>query len=233
LCAIRASRIIAPMSERAQAILHPNGITVFGSAQIQAPPTRAQIELAVTRLDPKPADAFRLAREASASVSAFFAQLGVRAADVATAQATLQQAFDGYGETRKFLGYRAVIGYRVFVVDLAKLEPILTGVVEAGADRLDRLTFHTSRQGELRNEARRRAVAAARAKAELYAHAAGVRVGPVLHIEDRNPADLRVEVGHGAAIDLTEDDTASYDIPTPPGSIVVQAAVSISYAILS
>lgn len=215
-----------------QAIRKPHGVSVFGSAQIQASPDRAQIELAVTRLANAPAQAFREARDASAKVAAFFASLGVRSADVATAHATLQQDFDGYGETRRFLGYRAVIAYRTFLADLSKLEPLLVGAVDAGADRLDRLTFHTSRQAELRAEARLGAVAAAQAKAEAYARAAGVKLGPVLHVEDRNPSELRMELGHGATLDLA-DPVELDDRPAPPGSIIIQAAVNISYAILT
>jgi uncharacterized protein YggE len=215
-----------------QSITKPHGVSVFGSAQIQAPPDRAQIELAVTRLANAAAQAFREARDASAKVSAFLASIGVRSADVATAHATLRQDFDGYGENRRFLGYRAVIAYRIFLADLGKLEPLLVGAIDAGADRLDRLTFHTSRQAELRADARSRAVAAAQSKAELYARAAGVKLGAVLHVEDRNPSELRAEVGHGATIDLTEAEDSG-DQPTPPGSIVIQAAVNISYAILA
>src|SRR5688572_18631444 len=114
-----------------QAIPHPHGVTVFGSAQLQARPDRAQIELAVTRLAKHPAEAFREAREASANVSGFVARLGIRSADVAMANALLQAEFDGWGEKRTFVGYRASIAYRIFMSNLQQVEPLLVGAVDA------------------------------------------------------------------------------------------------------
>ena len=47
----------------------------------------------------------------------------------------------------------------------------------AGANELTSVTFQTTRLKEVRADARRRAVAAAREKAELYCSAAGVSAG--------------------------------------------------------
>jgi len=80
---------------------------------------------------------------------------------------------------------------------------------------------------ELRAEARRKAVAAAQEKAELYAQAAGVRVGAVLHIEDVDPDQVGVERyrSHGS----TPGGAADQDLA--PGHVVVSAAVTIGFAV--
>jgi uncharacterized protein YggE len=64
-----------------------------------------------------------------------------------------------------------------------KVDPLLSGLIAAGANELTSVTFQTTRLKDLRADARRRPVAAAREKAELYCQAAGVTVGTVLAID--------------------------------------------------
>jgi uncharacterized protein YggE len=79
---------------------------------------------------------------------------------------------------------------------------------------------------ELRAEARRQAVKAARAKVDLYAEAAGVRIGGLVHIEDVDPEQPGTSRyrSHAEAAATTAQDLA-------PGHIVVSAAVVLGYAI--
>src|SRR5262249_17776257 len=116
------------------------------------------------------------------------------------------------------------------------VEELLIGVIDAGVNELTSLTFQTSRLKEVRADARRRAVSAAREKAEIYAAAAGVALGEVRAIEDVNPDRLtgpdglrgRLEVHsqREPEIDDTGDITA-----IDPGAITVGAAVVLLFAI--
>jgi uncharacterized protein YggE len=213
-----------------QFIERPNGISVFGSSRLYAVPDVAEVSIACAEVRPAPEEAFEAVKATSTRVSSFLAGAGLGAADVRMNAAQLDQAFKGYGAEQAFIGYRATIAYNILVADVSQLERVLTGCVAAGANRLERVSHTTRRLAELRANARRAAVAAARAKAELYAEAAGVRLGPVLHVEDRNPAELRQEWGHGARADHVDADTELAGA-TPPGSIEVAAAVNIVFAI--
>lgn len=215
-----------------QFISHPNGVSVFGSSRLHAIPDVAEVSLACSEVRPSPSEAFEAVRDASARVSAFLASAGRGGTDVRMNTAQLAEARKGYGPQEVFEGYRATIAYRVLVDDLSRLEALLTGCIAAGANRLEKVSYTTRRLAELRAETRRRAVAVARAKAELYAEAAGVTLGPVLHLEDRNPAELRQEWGHGGGgPDLLAGDTELAGA-TPPGSIEVAAGVNVLFAIL-
>jgi len=77
-----------------------------------------------------------------------------------------------------FAGYQCQAAFAVEARALDDVEPLLLDLVAAGANQIDAVDFDVTAKRELRVEARRRAVAAARAKAELYAAAADVRVGP-------------------------------------------------------
>jgi uncharacterized protein YggE len=113
--------------------------------------------------------------------------------------------------------------------DLDRTEEILTGIVDAGANEIKAVDFQTSRLREVRADARRRAVEAAREKAENYCEAAGVTLGPVIHIEDVNPTRLRGGEGHIAAGAQMDDEapTRAFD----PGSIMVGGAVIIAFGL--
>ena len=86
--------------------------------------------------------------------------------------------------------------------------------------------FDVAGTGDLRAEARRQAVAAARDKAALYAEAAGVRLGPVVHIDDVDPESAGAERdrGHGMGGEASAEDLA-------PGHVVVSAAVIVGFSI--
>ena len=209
----------------------PPGVVVFGSSRVVVAPDLAIADVSVVEVRPKPAEAFAAARTASTQVSEALARSGLRATDVQMAAARLSDAFNGYGEGRKFLGYRATIGYRVLVRQLAELERILTDAIEAGARQVAGVTLTTTELSSLRADARVRAVAAAREKAELYARAAQVQLGPAIHVEDQNPATLTREWGHGHGAPPSTPD-GDLEGATPAGSIEIAAAVKITYAIV-
>lgn len=126
----------------------------------------------------------------------------------------------------EFVGYQCQAVFAVESRALDDVEPLLVDVVAAGANEIEGVDFDVIAKRELRAEARRKAVVAARAKADLYAEAAGVRVGAVLHLEDvdpEQPGPARYR-SHAEAFATTAQDLA-------PGHIVVFAAVIVGYAV--
>ena len=209
-------------------------IKVFGSAVVKVPPDVATLVLAVSRLEKEPAAAFAAVRRAAHAVGDHLAEAGVQ--EVGASRVTLAQDTQFANGERKLLGYTARITFRVLLRDPGRVDDVLTGTIAAGANELTSVTFQTSRLAEERAEARRQAVAAARAKAELYAAAAGVAVGPVLAIEDVSPD---ATVGHGestfrssggGAAGAADDggDLRAID----PAAVNVTATVTITYGLV-
>jgi hypothetical protein len=210
-----------------QAVTRPFGITVFGSAVLRVEPDIASLRFAVSHLAEHPKDAFRQAHDGARSVRTFLAQANV--SEVGSSRVTLSQTFDYNRSEKRFLGYTAKVAFHVLLRDLDRLEEILAGVVDAGANEINPAELQTSRLKELRAEARRRAVAAAREKAENYCQAAGVTLGPVIHIEDINPEVLSSHGGH-----VIRETPVDYDQPAhafDPESIVVVGAVVLAFEI--
>jgi uncharacterized protein YggE len=190
------------------------------------------VRFAVTRVASHPRDAFEQARIAARAVRDAVRQIGVPDGDTAAADTTLAEAFSA-GAERKKIGYEAVVAFHVILRDMAKLEALLTGVVDAGADRISSVHSKTSRLKEVRRQARERAVHSARSKADDLARAAGAQLGAPMHIEDINADDIGRR-SHMPDIDLAQhDDTGTIPEPHSPGSISVAAAVMVCFALVT
>jgi uncharacterized protein YggE len=212
-----------------QSIHRPAGINVYGSYLVRVDPDFATLDFSVNSTEATARLAFDRARAAATAVRSFLGGTNIPDTDIRTSQMSLQQAHDHQGGQLRAIGFTARIGFQVVMEDLDRVELLLAGAVEAGANHVDRVAFRTSRMREIRAEARRQAFGQAKAKAELYAAAAGMKVGNVLHIEDVNPE----ESGHRYYVpDLDMSDEESVRAPTNPGSIVVNAAVMVCFSIL-
>jgi uncharacterized protein len=211
--------------------LSRHGIRVFGSAVIRVSPDIATILVSVSRLEKKPEPAFAAARKAAQAVGEFLQRSGLQ--DVGSSRITLSQESRYINGEQQFVGYAARIGFSVVLRNLEQVEQTLTGLIGAGANEVSSVTFQTSRLREVRADARRRAVAAAREKAELYCTAAGVAAGAVLAIEDVNPELVtgrnEGHVHQEPFIDDTGTDVKAMD----PAAIAIGAAVHVRYEIHS
>ena len=218
----RAVRRLAAM----QMVERPWGVVVYGAASVKAKPDLVRIRFKVIRLEQSPSESFQAASETVGEVRRALREHGVGDAAVERSRLGLKSAWE-FGDERRFLGYECQASFAVESTNLDGVQALLIALVAAGANEIEAVDFDVRAKPDLRAEARRQAVAAARRKAELYAEAAGVRVGAVLHIDDidsDNP-DHRVYRGHGSySGEASAEDLA-------PGHVVVNAAVILGLSI--
>ena len=216
------------MYESGQSIREPFGITVFGSALVRVPPDLVSLILDVARTAKHPKEAFEAARKGARAVAAYLKDSRVN--DVRSSRVTLEQEYVYTGGERRFVGYVARIGFNVVLHDLDRMEEILAGVVDAGVNAVNSVSFQTAKLKEVRTEAREKAVLAAVEKARVYARSAGVALGAVLHIEDVNP-DVLTGRQEGHVTTKVEPDEAGSG-PIDPGAITIGGAVKMAFAIV-
>jgi uncharacterized protein len=204
------------------------GVKVFGSAVLRVEPDLASLQFGVSRQAKQPKDAFRETHQAVKVVRAFLSK--AMSGEVAASLITLSRTTEYVSGRHQPTGYSARVSFNVLLTNLDSMEDVLVGVVDAGANEIGSVDFRTTRLKEHRAEARRRAVAAAREKAENYCKAAGVSLGAVISLEDVNPSVLRGS-GEGQTSSEVASDDSGPDHALAPGSIVVGAAVSIVFAI--
>lgn len=201
------------------------GITAYGAASVKAKPDLVRVSFKVTRVQQQPSEAFAAANDAAVAVRQTLRAHQIADAGVERSRLDLKSLWSGYGNERKFLGYGCSASFVVESAALDDVQSLLVDVVGAGANEIDSVDFDVRSKPELRAEARRQAVQAARRKAELYAEAAGVRLGAVVHIDDVDPDNVGNEMrGHAMAGDGVTQTLA-------PGHVVVSAAVILGFSI--
>jgi hypothetical protein len=151
---------------------------------------------------------------------------GIAEKDVQTSRLSLQPQ---YAPNRPgpspVVGYRASNRVTIKVRDVSKVAGVIDTLVGAGANEIGGINFMVSQASKLLDEARDKAVADARRKAEIYARAAGVTLGAPLSIsEDGNAPPMPYRNRMSAMVARA---------PVAQGEETLSVTVSVSWAIKS
>jgi uncharacterized protein YggE len=159
-------------------------LTVSASGRADTRPDEARLQLGVQSQAPSAGEASRLNRAKMDKVTAELARLGVTPDALQTRNLSLQRI--DYGPERgRFRAYNMV---EVTLRDMAKVGEAVTAVTEAGANVLSGPDLRVSDREAANRSAYAEAYKAARARAEAYASAAGLKIDRVLAIYDGGEA---------------------------------------------
>jgi uncharacterized protein len=203
----------------------PPAISVTGEATVSVPPDQAQIDAGVT------SDA-KTAREASEANNAAMGKVlqalkgaGIEEKDTQTSRLSLQPQYaQNRTGTSPITGYRASNRVTVRIRDVAKVANVIDVLVGAGANDIGGINFTVSQPSRHLDEAREKAVADARRKAEIFAKAAGVKLGEPLSISEETGAPVPVFRGKMAA-------PMAASAPVAQGEETLSVSVNVSWAI--
>jgi uncharacterized protein YggE len=200
-------------------------ITVTGSARVDAAPDLATVTAGVETQGGTAADALRANSAAMEGVLTALDAAKVARPDVQTSELSINPLLDNPqdGSAPKVTGYQASNMVTVKVRDVATLGSIIDAVTGAGANRLYGVGFDVADPKPVLDEARRQAVADARHKAELFAEAAGVKLGPVLAISEGG--------GRGGPVPVFARAEMAKAAPVEAGTVTLSADVQIVFAL--
>ena len=205
----------------------PPMIAVTGEATVSVAPDQAQLDAGVTT------DA-KTAREASDANNTAMGRVllalkgaGVAEKDYQTSRLSLQPQYANNTGSRSgptvVTGYRASNRVTVKLRDISKVAGVIDALVAAGANDIGNINFTVSNASKLLDDARPRAIADARRKAEIYATAAGVALGAPLSIS---------EGGFVTPMPMARRASADFaSAPVAPGEETLHIAVSVSWTI--
>ncbi|MBY6115821.1 SIMPL domain-containing protein [Mameliella alba] len=226
LAFMTALMLAAPLGALAEGRL-----TVSGEARVAAVPDMATISLGATGRGKTAVEAMNATSGAVDAILATLRDLGIEARDIQTTQLRVgeQTRWDRERNEDIFIGYAASNTVRVRVRDLDGIGALLSGVLDDGANQLQSLSFGLQDPRAVEDEARRRAVADAMAKAKLYAEAAGVPLGPLQELRDT--AEPLVSSIVQPEPMMLEEAPAARDVPVAAGEIEVRAEVTMVFSI--
>ena len=203
-------------------------ITVTGSAEVEAVPDLATVTAGVETQAATAVEALAMNSVAMTAVFAALETAKIERRDAQTSQLNLNPVFDNApdaDQTRgpKVIGYQASSMVTVKVRAVASLGAVIDAVTKSGANRLYGVGFEVSDPQATLTIARLKAVEDARAKAELFAKAAGVTLGNVL--------SLREGGGGGGPVPMFAKADMAGAPPVAEGTVTLNADVEVVYAI--
>jgi uncharacterized protein YggE len=208
----------------------PRIISVSGEGEVRTRPDMATISTGVVTEGTTAKEALAKNNSAMNAVIAALKNAGVGEDDIQTSDFSVSPKYPPYQPNQttapRIVGYTVSNQVTARVKNLAKLGAILDALVQAGSNQINGISFGLNEPKATLNEARKKAVADARARAELYAEAAGVSVGKVVQISESSavvPMPVMYKREAMAASDA--------GVPIAAGQQVVTAHVSMTFAI--
>jgi len=204
-------------------------ISVTGEASISVPPVFSSIDAGVATDAKSAREASEANNAAMAKVQAALKAVNIDAKDIQTSRLSLQPQYaPNHSGPSPIVGYRASNRVTVRIRDVGKVAGVIDTLVGAGANDIGNVSFEVSQASKLLDEAREKAVADARRKAEIYAKAAGVTLGVPLSISEEGapPPVYRAKMMQGAPM-------AAAPTPIAQGEETLSVSVSVTWGIKS
>jgi uncharacterized protein YggE len=113
---------------------------------------------------------------------------------------------------------------RITARDVKRLGEVLDQIVSLGVNQVGGIAFEVSKAEELKDEARKMAMANALRRARLYASSAGAEIGPVVSISEDAPAAAGPRPRARSAL-------AAGDVPIEPGTQRLEVKIHVTWAL--
>ena len=222
-CAALASLALSPVFAQTAPV---SSIRVSGDSQVTAKPDRVQIDIGVTTHAANSADAAsQNAREVDAVVGAVKKAAGPTAVlkTVNYALAPSYKYQNGHEPT--VAGYNASNLVQVQLDDLTKISNVIDAAAAAGANNVRGISFTLRDQDAAHADALRKAVARARADAEVIAQSLNLKVVRVLSVEETGARFVPVMRSMAAAPAAMAAEVAT---PVESGTLEISASVVLT-----
>jgi uncharacterized protein YggE len=198
-------------------------ITVTGQASIAVAPDTAMIRIGVSSQGKTAREASDANAKRMTAVLAAIKASGIAERDIQTSRLSLQPQYDpNKGGTARLLGFQVTNQLSIRIHNIDQLPVILDRAIAAGANEMSGIAFIVSEQSKLLDQARDDAIVDAKRKAELYAKAAGAKLGRVVAIteEGASAPPHPVQAMRAGAV------------PVAPGEQTLRATVTVSFELV-
>lgn len=226
-----ACLLLVIASQAASGAEMPRTISVSGQGKASAPPDMAIVNTGVTTYDTEAGVALAANNAAVEKVMEVLKQHSIAAKDIQTSNFSIRPEYErgqrGQRQPR-VIGYTVSNSVRVRVRNLPGLGKVLDALVGAGSNQISGISFGIDNSTGIMDEARNGAIADARRRAKLYAHAAGVSLGKVISISEQAAPTPRPQM-MGRAMMAME----ASSVPVATGEQDVHATVHMVFELTS
>ncbi|WP_228817141.1 SIMPL domain-containing protein [Nocardia transvalensis] len=199
-------------------------VTVVGTGQVRGAPDilNANLGVAVTAGDVS--TAIDTANAKAKAVTDAVVGAGAKREDIQTTDVSIQPQ---HGPDQAITGYRATNSLHVVVRDLPKASAILAAAAQAGGNdaRINSVSFALDDNSKLLSDARARAFADAKSRAEQYAVLSGLKLRDVKTVSESSDG------GTPPPSPRYDEGAASNAVPLEPGMQTVTFNVTVTWSL--
>ncbi|MDN5927341.1 MAG: SIMPL domain-containing protein [Hyphomicrobiales bacterium] len=228
---IAASGIVAPAAADEKPAPR---ITVVGEGETAASPDMAILSLSVLREADTARAALDQDNKAMADVIDAMKKTGIADRDLQTSGLSIDPRYSNVKpdsktqEEPKIIGYRVVNTLTVRVRDLDKLGAVIDSSVSLGVNQGGGITFTNDDMSKPMQDARKRAMEDAIARAKTLTETAGVKTGKIIEISEQSyrpmPRPMAMKARRFAA-------AAEDSVPVQAGENTYHATVTVTFEI--
>lgn len=167
----------------AQEIKQIPQITVTGEGKVKVVPDQVSISIS---LETKGTNAVEVKKENDKKIDdilKFIKKSNIAKEDFQTQRVSLNPNYDYEKKKHNYIATQTIL---ILLKDLSKYDELMEGIVEQGINRIDYVTFQSSKQAQYQSEARKMAMKDAKLKAEDYVSVLAQKIGRVMTISDNS-----------------------------------------------
>lgn len=200
-------------------------ISVNGEGKVKVVPDQATIVVTVETKGNNAKDVKKDNDQKMEAVLRFIKKMNLAPADYKTQRVSLNPQYD---YEKKKHSYNATQTVEILLRDLLKYDELMEGVVDQGINRIDNVTFQSSKLAQYQSEARKLAMKEAKLKAEDYVSVLGQKIGRAMTISDNSQTYYPQPV-YMAMKSMEMSDTKAPRETLAVGEINITANVSVSF----
>jgi uncharacterized protein YggE len=185
--AITAAALLVLMPARADEAKLIRSISISGHGEISAMPDLAHITLGVVSSADTAATALAENTRTMTELMALLKEAGIGERDIATSNFSVNPRYDygqGGNQPPKVVGYDVTNTVTITERRITELGALLDKAVRTGSNQIHGISFSVAEPDAMLDQARQKAIADARHKAEIYASAGGFKLGEVISVAE-------------------------------------------------
>lgn len=208
----------------AQEIKQVPQISVTGEGKVKVVPDQASISIS---LETKGTNARDVKNENDKKIDAilkFIKKSNIANEDFQTQRVSLNPNYDYEKKKHNYIATQTI---QILLKDLSKYDELMEGIVEQGINRIDNVTFQSSKLAQYQSEARKLAMKEAKLKAEDYVTVLGQKVGRAMTISDNSQPNYPQPVFAMKTMAMESSDAPRETLAV--GEINITANVNVSF----
>ena len=199
-------------------------ISVSGEGKVKVIPDQASISIS---LETKGTNAEEVKKENDKKIDAilkFIKKSNIAKENFQTQRVSLNPTYDYEKKKHNYIATQTI---KILLKDISKYDELMEGIVNEGINRIDNVTFESSKEALYQSEARKLAMKDAKLKAEDYVSVLGQKVGRAMTISDNSQSYSPQPVF--ASMKAMERDSAGPRETLAIGEINITANVNVSF----